>query len=266
MNHLLTLDESFSLATLIKRQLNCLYDLSNLEFSMDLSKNKNHIIYKSSLCLSYGKIHQKSSLDLAENIANIFNQTYDKYDIFIKISHNSWLEFIIGDRLLNKWLNEIDKIKLLSSKNINQINDENQDIFTIIYTHARCCSILTSAHQHKIISLNNLEFLPNQWYIEKPSIINYEVLSLSASYEQKLIQELIIITEKIANNKLNYQTSLNNLNKVILDLECHCRIWGETKLKNLEISQGRLGLIAIALHYYQNLFYLQFNQYLPIEI
>jgi arginyl-tRNA synthetase len=253
MNCLLNFNESFSVATLIKKQLNSIYDLSNINFSIDLSKNQNDIIYKSSLCLQLAKVEQKSSLYLAQKIAGIFNHGDLKQDILVKISGNGWLEFLISDRLLNQWLNEVNKIKF-SPLNISIIKqDKNQKEFLTYYSHARCCSILKSGHQQNIITLNNLDFKLNQWHIEKPNFINYKMINLSGSYEQKLIKELIIITEKIANNKLNYQTSLNNLSKAILDVECYCRIWGETLTKNLLISQGRLGLIAVSLNFYQNL-------------
>ncbi|MBL1208642.1 hypothetical protein [Geminocystis sp. GBBB08] len=266
MNHLLIFDQSFSLTTLIKTQLNSLYDLSNIQFSIDLSKNKDNITYKTCLCLSLTQIQTQPPLYLAQNIANIFNQSYSKQDIFVKVSDDIWLEFIIGDRLINQWLNEVNKIEFLELKTSIK-NKKNQVNFINYYIHARCCSILKSAHEDNIIKINNLKFTINQWCIEKPSMINYQVLSLSAaSYEQKLIRELILITEKMANNKLNYQTSLINLGKAILDVECYCRIWGEIKIKNLKISQARLGLIAIGLYYYQNLFYIQFQQDLPLEI
>lgn len=266
MNCLLTFNESFSFATLIKKQLNSIYDLSNINFSIDLSTNQNNIIYKSSLCLQLAKVEQKSSLYLAQNIANIFNQGDLKQDILVKVSGNGWLEFIIGDRLLNQWLNEVNKIKFSQSGKITIKQNKNQENFIIYYTHARCCSILKSAHQQNIITLNNLDFKLNQWQIEKPSFINYDIIDLSESYQKKLVRELIIITEKIVNNKLNYQTSLNNLSKAILDVQCYCRIWGETLTKNLLISQGRLGLIAVSLNFYENIFYTQFNEYLPTEI
>lgn len=266
MNNLLTFDKSFSISGLIKTQLNSIYNLSNIQFSIDLINKNDPITYKTCLCLSLAKIKGKSPLYLAQNIANIFNQSYSKKDIFVKVSGDTWLEFIIGDRLINQWLNKVNKINFLElSKNIIK-TDKSQINFNHYYTHCRCCSILKSAHQQNIINLNSLNFILNQWYIENPVKINYEIINLSRSYEQKLIKELIITTDKVVNNKLNYQNSLNKLSKAILDVECYCQIWGKTLHKNLAISQSRLGLIAIGLHYYQNLFYQEFREDLPTEI
>ncbi len=48
--------------------------------------------------------------------------------------------------------------------------------------------------------------------------------------------------------------------------ERYCRIWGVVKEENLSLSQARLVLMAIALNYYQHLFYRQFGQKLPTEL
>ncbi|BAQ65702.1 hypothetical protein [Geminocystis sp. NIES-3709] len=92
------------------------------------------------------------------------------------------------------------------------------------------------------------------------------MLNFSKSYEEKLVKELIIITEKVEKNKFNNISCLNNLNKTISDMESYCRIWGETLKNNLMLSQARLGLIALSLHYYQNIFYTLFDRQLPQEI
>jgi Arginyl tRNA synthetase N terminal domain len=254
------------LITKKKKQLQYFTDFLKVDFSIDLSKNEDKIIYKSSLCLRLAKICQKSPLFLAQNIADIFNQYDTQQDIFVLVSGNGWLEFIIGDRLLNLWLNKVNKSNFLEVNKLATKLDKSQVNFNNYYINSRCCSILKSAHLQNIITLNNVDFNLNQWYIEKPVKIRYEIINLSGSYEQKLIKELIIITEKIVKNKLNCQTSLNSLGKIILEVEFYCRIWGEIRVKNLEISIARLGLIAVALHFYQNLFYAQFNDNLPVTI
>ena len=83
-------------------------DLSNINYSIDLSNNQDGIIYKSCLCLPLAKLSQESPLFLAQDIANIFNQSDTKQDILVNVSGNGWLEFIVGDRLLNLWLNNVN--------------------------------------------------------------------------------------------------------------------------------------------------------------
>jgi hypothetical protein len=52
----------------------------------------------------------------------------------------------------------------------------------------------------------------------------------------------------------------------MLEFESHCRIWGKVKQENPKLSQARLGLMALALHYYQNLVDAQLKIKLPTEL
>lgn len=253
-----------SISHLIKQEISSIYDVSNLNFSVELSQNKEQFIYKSSLALQLAKIEQKSPLLIAENIANNLTQSNFQEYFIIKISDHGWLEFIMLDQLLNHWLNQFYPLNFPQNFNIN--SQKAQVDFINIYTHTRCCSLLKSAHRQNIITLDKLELKINQWAIKKPKIINYKTLLKSENNEQELIRELMIITEKINNQKLIYNNILNNLSKKILKFESSSRIWGETLEKNISLSQARLGLIALSLHYYQNIFQAQFNQELPQEI
>ncbi len=168
------------------------------------------------------------------------------------------------DRTLNHWLNQ--NYPLNFPQNIDTKIDKTQVNFIYIYTHTRCCSLLKSAHRQNIVTLNQLDLKVNQWAIKKPQTINYQTLLKSDNNEQELIRELMIIKEKTDQKKINYNNTLKNLSKKILKLESSSRIWGETLEKNISLSQARLGLIALSLHYYQNIFQAQFNQELPQDI
>lgn len=264
MNYLLKFDRTPAISHLIKQEISSSYDVSNLNFSVELSKNKEQFIYKSSLALQLAKIVQKPPLLIAENIVNNLDHSNLKEYFIIRISDHGWLEFIMLDRLLNHWLNQFNPLTFPEN---NSIKEEKKQVnFINIYIHTRCCSILKSAHRQNIITLDKLDLKVNQWRIKKPSIINYQTLLKSGNNEQKLIRELMIITEKINNQKLNYTNPLNNLSKRILEFESSSRIWGETLQKNICLSQARLGLIALSLHYYQNIFQVEFNEKLPQEI
>lgn len=257
-------DHTSVISHFIKQEISTIYDLSNLNFSIELSKNKEQFIYKSSLSLQLAKIEQKSPLIIAENIINNLDITNLKKYFMIRISEQSWLEFIMLDRFLNNWLNQFYPLNF--SQNNSKKTQKKQVNFINIYTHTRCCSLLKSAHRHNLITLNQLDLKINQWKIKIPKIINYKKLLKSGNNEQELIRELIIISEKINNHKLNYHNTLNNLGDKILKFESSSRIWGNTLEKNMSLSQARLGLIALSLHYYQNIFQAEFNQELPQEI
>ncbi|WP_017296024.1 hypothetical protein [Geminocystis herdmanii] len=271
MNDLLKFPLNPAISHFIKQEISSIYDLLGLNFSVELSKNKEQFIYKSSIALQLAKIQQKSPLLIAENLVNNLDRSRSrsarsnlKEYFLIRISDNGWLEFVILDLFLNHWLNQFYPLKL--SLNTNIKIDKTQVTFTNIYIHTRCCSLLKSAQRDNIITLDKLDLKINQWKIKIPNIINYKPLLKSGNNEQKLIRELIIISEKINNQKLNYNNALNNLSQKILEFESSSRIWGETLQQNISLSQARLGLIALSLHYYQNIFQAEFNQELPQEI
>ncbi len=260
----------FLLSKLIKIKLNQVITLQfnqiinnkKLSIKIEFNRNKGLICYKSFICLELAKLSQLDSLNIAQDIADVFNQLNP--DISTQVSRNGWLEFTISDLLLCDWLKKLPLIRFpqLPTQQIKQ------DLsFNLYYTHARFCSILKSAHQQQIITLNNPQFKLNQWQIENYQEIPYGALPLRESYEYQLIKELVIITELInnKNQKINYFNILNNLSKVMLEFESYCRIWGKVKKKNIQLSQARLGLMALALFYYQNLFYGQFERELPQE-
>lgn len=250
-----------SISALIKQEISNIYHVSNLNFSVELSQHKELFIYKTSLALQLAKIKQKSPLSIAQNIVNNLVKSNFQECFSLKISAQGWLEFTVLDRLLNQWLNEYKPLNL--PPNINQKIEIN---FVHIYVHTRCCSLLKSAHRQNIIKLNQLDLKMNKWQIKEPKIMNYQTLLTPGNKAKELIRELMIISEKINNQKLNYNSALNNLIKKILEFESSSSIWGKTLEKNTSISQAKLGLIALSLHYYQNIFQAQFNQELPQEI
>jgi len=255
---------TFSLSDIITKELLKLYELSNLNFIVEFKKNTLDIVYKTNFCLQLGKILQKSPLIIAENIVNNYARSNLSNYFILKICLGGWLEFMPLDRLVNQWLNEIKPFTIILDSN-NQKSSKITNFFPIYYTHDRCCSLLKSAHKQNIITLNQTNLITNQWWIKEPNFINYIPLLKKQSYEYQLIKDLIKIREKIAHNKINYLITLNNLSESILKVECYGRIWGETLIKNPSLSQARLGLIALSLYYYQNIYFAEFRENLPLN-
>lgn len=254
---------------IINNQANIYPDLPLSNISLLLTDNLQSLSYKTPL-LKQLRINFKQDHTLfLEKIIQLFHDHYLHWHLEIDINNDDWLEIRVCDRILNKWLNEISKIKQIEilKKNKSQGKKKEEIIkFSYYYTHARCCSILKSAHEQNIIELNNLEFKLNHWQLDKPQLIDYQCLNLYDSYEGELIRELVIMIDKIEGNKINYLTTLDNLTKRILNVEKYCRIWGEVLKRNQNISIARLGLIIIALRYYQILIQAQFEQQFPCEL
>lgn len=270
----------YSLNTLVKQHLLTAISVmdeqeinySNLPLenvSLLLNNKSQFYIYKTPLLQQLGlPLKTNSRLWLAK-IRQFFLEHYQQCNLEMIVNEDYWLEIKVGDRILNKWLNKVSKmeqIEILKKMRNHKKEGENKIKFSYYYTHARCCSILTSAQEQNLIKLNNLEFKINQWNLEKPESIDYQHLNLYGSYEGDLIRELLMMMDKIEGQKINYLTTLDTLTKRILNLEKYCRIWGEVLKKNQPISIARLGLITMALKCYQILIKAQFGQQLPPEL
>lgn len=276
------LTDSYSLNSLVKSYLLSIIQMVNLSevisadlpwenISLFLTNDCQSWIYKTPVLQQLNiSLTVNNSLSL-EKISKLFNDYYSGSHLVSEVSHNHWLMIKVGDSILSQWLNEISKIRQVEilRKNDPQVRKkEKQEEVKFIYynTHARCCSILKSANEQNLIKLNNIEFKYNQWQWEKPELVDYQCLDLYDSYEGKLVRELVRIVDKMEGNKLNYRTTLESLSEGILNVERGCRIWGEVLKKKKNLSLARLGLIAIALKYYQFLIQGLFGQELPSEL
>ena len=241
-------------------------NLKNIALNLTLNRHTHQIIYQSPCCLILAKKNNLNPLLLAQQFSDKFNQINNSKDLISGVSDQGWLQFSVSDRLIEEYLNDLAKNPLIITVPINELEAKQPIKFIDYYLHARCCSLLTSAHQQEIININNLDFRINKWQITKPDNICYKLFYPNYIQEQKIIKQLLIINEKINNNKLLIKGALSTLKELFLKIESIAGIWGKTLIENRQISQARLGLIALILHYYQNIFYLQYQQTLPIQI
>lgn len=227
-------------------------------FNLEISERnfEENIVYKTPLCLKTSKVNQKNPSLIAEEFVNLwlkFN-SQKKLNISPKVSTNGWLEFVISEDLLINWLQNLPN-QTLSFEHVesNSQKPSSSIEFKIIYTHARCCSLLKSAHQDKLIQLKTFNFHWSNWLWLKPEFLPYYNDFVKLKYEKKLIKELVKITDKIyeENKKNNWLKIASTFSDVILEFERYCRIWGEVKQKNLQLSQARLSLIALSQRYLQ---------------
>ena len=250
------------------RQIDTIENDSCHNLRIELNKHQQEIIYQTSYCLQIAKYSQASPLLLANKIVNKLNHLYKNQDLMARVSGQGWLEFRVSDRLIEKYLNSIDKnpLRNINTTSIKNFFPEKTEIsFIKYYIQNRCFSLLKSAHNQKIIQLNNLDFTLNQWQIIQPKNNYYSIFYSSNYSEQKIIKELFLIIEKIETKKNKNNKILLQLEKIFFELESNSRIWGETLIRNRQLSQARLGLIGLILHCYQNIFYLQYQQQLPPE-
>ncbi|MBD2460975.1 hypothetical protein H6G89_07955 [Oscillatoria sp. FACHB-1407] len=150
--------------------------------------------------------------------------------------------------------------------------------FIIQYTHARCCSLLYLAHQEGFVALKNesIDFGATAPQITTPNPFPWldieHRLRLHHPAEQRLITQCVTTLDCLADmvladrviDAINPNVNLNdvslshpNLNQQMIcklaqelslafqTFYATCRIWGETSRVNLELTQARLGLVAL---------------------
>lgn len=233
-----------------------------------LSRDTTSFTYKTPL----GNFLPLSSL---QKICLFCQQHYSLFHIKATISHDFWLEFTLYPPVISQWLNAVISLTRITDyytpaatakATTTNSNKQKKLQFIHYYTHARCCSILRDAHLQQLIVLDNPDFPVNQWRLLKPTPIDYTCLDLSDSYEAFLVRQIVKISEMIYKQISFSLATIDNLGRAILDVECHCRIWGETLKKHKNISIARLGLLVIALRFYQFLVYHHYHTQLPPEI
>ncbi len=263
----------------IKQQENFFPKLDLISIPLELSSRKldDKIVYKSPLCLQLSSIEpekarvhsEADSLRVAQQFINLFSnlkttENISNQDLQISISGAGWLEFVLGDRFLKMWLQELPQMDFPDCSSPLLISDIP---FQLHYTHARCCSLLRSGHRDRLIQLHSLDFQQLHWQWQAPQPIPFNCLSWRLKEEKKLIRQLITIVDEIYDrSKLHWLKLATNFSEVILEFERNCRIWGEIKQHNPLLAQARLGLIALSQYYLRWILAQKLGVFPPVEL
>ncbi len=258
----------------IKDKLEKIINFSNILIKLEIHKKEDEIIYKSPLCLQITKIIKYPPITIAQEIINSWNDQ----EITIKISGEGWLEFTVSNLYLSQWLQQL-ATKSLNSKTLFVIADSERSpqnlnlqanknrYFNLIYAHARCCSLLRSAHRDHLIELVNLDFQDFNSYWKSPKPLLFTEVFFENIYHKELVRELIIINDIIIDNfSQNWENITRNLAEKILAFERHCRIWGEVKQSNPNLSQTRLALLGLSQSYLQAIMKAKLEILPPLEL
>ena len=123
------------------------------------------------------------------------------------------------------------------------------EIFTLQYTHARCCSLLRLAHQEGLVTLNQDQF-PSDWRVTMPALIPWLTaemrLLLSHPAERQLISQLFVALDAIPSLSSSRPDIILRLaqevSQAFQSFYSARPIWGSFK-KSSELSQAQLGLV-----------------------
>jgi DALR anticodon binding domain len=117
------------------------------------------------------------------------------------------------------------------------------NIFPLLHTHARCCSLLRLANQTGIIRLDRAELGAGSQIFPW---LNPESAQLRCQHpaEQQLISQLVSTLDQLSLSKQHDRKLAQALSRDFQSFHAACRIWGEGRT-DLPLAQTRLGLIWI---------------------
>ncbi len=141
-----------------------------------------------------------------------------------------WIDFQLSDRSLAIWLQWFPQ--QLANQNFLAFNSKKsanfEQLWLLQHTHARCCSLLRLGQQENLIKFKDIE------------------LRLINPAERSLISQLLMCVDCLENSQAaNWVKLASNLCQAFWYFEKNCRIFGEVAQRTPEISQARLGLLAV---------------------
>ncbi|MEA5508941.1 arginyl-tRNA synthetase [Crocosphaera sp. UHCC 0190] len=208
------------------------------------------LTYRCAIAVKLAPQFSVSPVTLAEEILNLIERQVSSFSFTVKLVAPGWLQFELSDRTLADWLQNLPTFPWPVKNNpLMSVNDNN--LFPLEYSQTRCGALLRLGEQEGIIQLNNGLFEPNFQSFTHPQIIPWydlerEQLRLSDPVERSLISQLVTTTDRLVNESSVDEIKLaNHLSESFLKFDSYCRIFGETALVNPELSQVRLGLVAL---------------------
>lgn len=241
-----------------------------------LSHHLHSIIYRCAIAFQLTRYSSLPPITLAEEIFQWIEQQHsdpvkmhchrdqENYaqasylNFTLTLIDPGWLEFTLSDRSLAVWLQTWETFPFPTTNSLS-LSGNHHNLFAIEYTYARCCALLRLGDQEGLIQLKSQAFPPYVWSLEVPKPIpwyNLDLgqLRLNNIIERSLISQIMTTIERVINesdgNKMKLGSSLSDS---FLKFESYCRIFSELNRENSQLSQTRLGLVAITQYLLQGL-------------
>ncbi len=215
-------------------------------------------------CAIAFQLSPHSPFSVAETIFNTLEQPLNtqsdsSLSFTVKLLDPGWLDFTLCDRSLSIWLQSWPTFSyphgLSSTKSGNHDNSG-----IVQYSYARCCALLRLGEQEGLIELKNKEFKPYLWSLSTYQQIHWSNLILN-EIERSLISQIITTVDRLVNDSKVKEIKLAvALSDSFLNFERYCRIFGEISRNKPQLSQARLGLVAMTQILLQGLWLSQTEQ------
>lgn len=235
--------------------------VDSLEIPVNQIKNCYPVKYGSAIALKLTHFLDQSPLDIADRIVGSLENLDPAVsslggicpqDFTIKIIPPGMIEFTFTDQAIATWLEQISQ-NLFPIPVIEKNLEVTPNLFSVQYSHARCCSLLRLAHREKMITLKGSEATPGQTFpafqITEPIpwLTDRGKLRFIAQSEYQLLTKIVEVVDHLESSfhpqrweKIAYQFS-----ETFQQFYSQCQIWGEVKRHTPELAQARLGLVLI---------------------
>ncbi|MGP0129449.1 MAG: hypothetical protein ACTMUB_09375 [cyanobacterium endosymbiont of Rhopalodia musculus] len=224
------------------------------------------ITYRCAIAMQLSSQLSLSPIEIAQQVfsvlkaqSNLDDQELSQSTLTMKLIHPGWLDFEVSDHTLVLWLQSLGQ-KIFFQPNLPEISRKAENLFFIEYTYARCCSLLRLGETEGLITFQSkaLDDLTLPWQAPDPIPWLKDTYQLRLTHRAALalINQVIITVDRSVNNPSVIWNKLGTqLSESILDFERHCRIFGDLAQNDFQLSQARLGLIAISQHLLKWLWY-----------
>jgi hypothetical protein len=211
---------------------------------------------------------------LPSRLAESQTSEHSLWDFQIWADDSGWIYARLSDPCMAAWLQQLSQSSPQrlpgdgNKSSIQPLQVTADAVFSLQYAHARCCSLIQLAHREKLLHLQHPDppHSPQFWQVSQPQPFPWLTpagqLCCQHPSEQVLIsqlfefpglgqrslhgthaqnQEMPVISLNCSEDQLLRQAE--TWSDRILQFHRDCRIWGEVKTENPNLSRSRLGLL-----------------------
>lgn len=261
-----------SIAAILDRKINLLnpskQQLSSATRGYPNSFDSSYLGYACPLSLVLASCWQVCPQVVTDNLRTLFQArnlsateiNEPLWELYLEIASSGWLNFYLDSEFLAVWL-ERSLLSIRSNSPCHSstlAQSQSGNLFQVQYIHARCCSLLRLGARAKLITLRS-DRQPTGWQIVHPQKISWldpnRNLWTNEPVEYELLRQLLLVTDTWSDpsDRLNWSKVALNLSRAVAIFQAECRFLGEIKVRTPLKAIARLGLIALAQYWLEQI-------------
>ena len=256
------LDRKIKLLNPSKQQLSSatkgypnLFDSSSLGYACPLSL----------VLASYWQVSPQLVTDNLRTLFQVRNSSAAEtaeplWELHLEITSSGWLNFYLDSESIAIWLERsllsIQSNSLIHSSTAVTLHSSN--LFQVQYIHALCCSLLRLGARANLITLRSDRELTG-WQIVHPQKISWldpdRNLWTNEPAEYEMLRHLLLVTDAWSDprERVNWSKVALKFTKAVAVFEADCRFLGEIEARTPLKAIARLGLIALAQYWLEQI-------------